>query len=885
MPPAEDGSKAPLGAWKSYQSIRPSQEQLAAWYGSDRRSGIGFVCGAVSGGLECLEFDDEETHRAFVVAAEAVGLGPLVRRIAEGYEEATPGHGVHWLYRCPETAGNAKLASRPLDGGRVSTLIETRGSGGYVVVAPSGGGVHPTGKPYRLLKGGVATIARITAEERGDLWALARTFDETPTSPPSEPTPGWDGGGVRPGDDFAARADWPTILDPHGWRHVHTRDGVGYWRRPGKARGVSATTNYAGSDLLYVFTSSTAFESFRSYSKFGAYAVLDHAGDFAAAARELGRRGYGQPAAGQGPSHGPSGPAWRTLPPVPPFPVHVLPPRIRTYAEAAAESLGVPVEMVAVPLLGLVAALIGDRLYLALKDDYIERLSLYLAVVADPGAAKTPALKKARYPLDVLQQRAWDAFNAQKAAYDADLDEWEKQPKGTRGEKPAKPTLRRYYSSDLTIEALVEMLQRAPGVAIIRDEILSWIHSLDQYRGGKGADRQQYMELWSSGTIKADRVGRGTIYRPHPVACVVGGVQPDMVAELHDPKGRRDGSVERILPVVPDVPFAELSDASVGPEHYAGLLAVFEALDRLPPADYGANPGRPAGIGVELRPAAKARWVEWYNANKALAFRLRGLAAGFTRKLDAHVARLALVLHALRHPDDPRAMVDAETMGHAIELGEYFRAHIARFLVLLKAEASSPLAGLEARIVRILRKPHRTESDGWATRADLLHELGNVKAEDLSAALTALLGADAVERQARKGATKTSECWRLARDTVPARSNDSTYPPSTGGARLTHEDTSRESSNCSNRPQERSRPSTTETGSTRGTRDPGAVDHEPDAVADAPEALVASDDSACGPVGAPSFLPSAPGPAEAGRSPSQPSWSEHDDPFTRWMNS
>lgn len=67
---------------------------------------------------------------------------------------------------------------------------------------------------------------------------------------------------------------------------------LSYWRRPGKTTGVSATTNVHDSDLLWVFSSSTAFTPARSYDRFGAYAVLDHGGDHAAAA--LAARGYGR---------------------------------------------------------------------------------------------------------------------------------------------------------------------------------------------------------------------------------------------------------------------------------------------------------------------------------------------------------------------------------------------------------------------------------------------------------------------------------------------------------------------------------------------------------------------------------------------------------------
>jgi hypothetical protein len=63
---------------------------------------------------------------------------------------------------------------------------------------------------------------------------------------------------------------------------------TGQWRRPGKrGPGISATTNYAGNGLLYVFSTATIFEPERGYTKFTAYALLEHGGDFAAAARSL----------------------------------------------------------------------------------------------------------------------------------------------------------------------------------------------------------------------------------------------------------------------------------------------------------------------------------------------------------------------------------------------------------------------------------------------------------------------------------------------------------------------------------------------------------------------------------------------------------------------
>ena len=95
------------------------------------------------------------------------------------------------------------------------------------------------------------------------------------------------------------------------------RGVLDYWRRPEKAFGISASTNRE-TGLLWMFTSSTTFAPDVSYTKFGAYAVLEHGGDYAAAAQALARRGYGASATGgsaaASPAASPDGRHLRTIP-------------------------------------------------------------------------------------------------------------------------------------------------------------------------------------------------------------------------------------------------------------------------------------------------------------------------------------------------------------------------------------------------------------------------------------------------------------------------------------------------------------------------------------------------------------------------------------------
>ena len=109
--------------------------------------------------------------------------------------------------------------------------------------------------------------------------------------------------GNRPGDEFNRQISWADILEPHGWRPERVVGEVTYWTRPGKSRGVSATTgkcrSESGNDLLYVFTTNAPpFDGEDFYDKFGAFTRLNHAGDFSVAAKDVAEKlGLDNPAA------------------------------------------------------------------------------------------------------------------------------------------------------------------------------------------------------------------------------------------------------------------------------------------------------------------------------------------------------------------------------------------------------------------------------------------------------------------------------------------------------------------------------------------------------------------------------------------------------------
>ena len=296
-----DGTKKPVGEWKRYQSQRPTRDQVVRWF-EHGHAGLGMICGAVSGDLEMFELEARfmaEHQHEFAKRMKAAGLELLLQKLSKGFSVVSPSTGRHFDYRIIDgpVDGNLKLARNAAS----ETLIETRGEGGFVVLPPSHGTVHPSGKAWRQKSGTYATIPTITVAEREALFAVARSFDEAPAPQPVQPVMGPQRAQQRPhagsvGDSwFEAVTDhleatWTTqaLLEHYGWTHCYEdRHGRVLMRRPGKDEGVSGSINANG--RLHPFSTSVPFEvnGRATYDRLDIIAAYEHRGDRQAAARDI----------------------------------------------------------------------------------------------------------------------------------------------------------------------------------------------------------------------------------------------------------------------------------------------------------------------------------------------------------------------------------------------------------------------------------------------------------------------------------------------------------------------------------------------------------------------------------------------------------------------
>ena len=324
------------------------------------------------------------------------------------------------LIRCSEFGSNDKLARRlataeelavnPDD--KIKVIAETRGEGGFTVEPPSHGKVHPSGRPYVLERGSLATIRSVTPDQRAQFLGLIRTFDELPRAtsaahavdqrPPSR----WCGSrpvvrhrdgewrrqserdrGLQRTDDLGGVAPPGRMASPYQRRRRlleetrEIRNRATRRRRTSGARTASACSRRRPKFKV----TDPGGGSKAGHDRFGFYAVEYHGGDQKAAARELFARGYGardrrngHAASGIGADGGrPTGGRRRLLrhqprpwgeparvlglPAAPALDLALFPPEIANVALDASERLQAPPDYLAWGLVATVAGLIGRR--------------------------------------------------------------------------------------------------------------------------------------------------------------------------------------------------------------------------------------------------------------------------------------------------------------------------------------------------------------------------------------------------------------------------------------------------------------------------------------------------------------------------------------------
>lgn len=198
--------------------------------------------------IECIDFDlknddTKQVWNGFTIQADLTGL----------YIESTPSGGYHVIYKTEYSTPPSEKLAYPKKGEKAT--IETRGRGGYVVIAPSPG--------YKRLHGDITELLTLSKDQVDELKTICKSFNLRPEKTythhrESHTSRIYNKIGCQKVLDYLILKGW-SVFKEHKDK---------YWlSRPGKEKFTSATL-YKDRGYLYVFTTSTTFSGNTSYSPF-----------------------------------------------------------------------------------------------------------------------------------------------------------------------------------------------------------------------------------------------------------------------------------------------------------------------------------------------------------------------------------------------------------------------------------------------------------------------------------------------------------------------------------------------------------------------------------------------------------------------------------------
>jgi len=237
---------------------------------------------------------------------------------AKMFVQSTMNDGYHWIYKIPKdsTHPNQKLANRhttSFEKHQVYTelfkvpktrdnamkiaindthrvLIETRGGtvdrcGGYGLISPTPG--------YEKIYSPEGGLQELTFEEHALLLEIVREFNEvrelgTVNTSQYDSTV-WK---VTPFEDYNERGDVVSLLIECGWEEIRSTGNNVRLKRPGATSGSSGLFD-ADRGIFSCFSTSTRFDTNKSYNSSGVFIELEADGDTSEAYNKLVDLGFG----------------------------------------------------------------------------------------------------------------------------------------------------------------------------------------------------------------------------------------------------------------------------------------------------------------------------------------------------------------------------------------------------------------------------------------------------------------------------------------------------------------------------------------------------------------------------------------------------------------
>lgn len=377
-----------------------------------------------------------------------------------------------------------------------------------------------------------------------------------------------------------------------------------------------------------------------------------------------------------------------------PFPLDVLPRKMREIIDEANTTLGFPKDYLAMSMLTAVAAAVGNTHNAEHMAGWQEYCILFVALVGRPGANKSHPLSFAMQPLIDFDAEQSAIFSEAMKRYLAALELPPKERVANGYDtNPTEPRRIRFTMQDVTPEAVHRILSENPrGLCLYADELAGWFKNFNRYN--KGSDEEYWLKLFNANPSFSDRKGvKNSVYISRPFISVVGTIQNGILNELAQGSRTSNGFIDRLLFVMPGnqdkQPWSDKEPSFDIEAAWADIIGKLVSMPYETDAD-----GNIVSNILPFAPEAKARLYEWQRINTEECNREESDALkGVYNKFDFHAIRFCLILQMARWAcgEADKSEIDLVSVENAISLVDYFKATATRVQGIIRELSLSEL--------------------------------------------------------------------------------------------------------------------------------------------------------------------------------------------------
>ena len=375
-----------------------------------------------------------------------------------------------------------------------------------------------------------------------------------------------------------------------------------------------------------------------------------------------------------------------------------MPPAVRDYVMAVAETTQTSVEMAAVASLAILSICLQGKFRIWGKPDWSEPLNTYCVIVLPPAERKSAVISLMTAPLEEYEQEVNNAMDAQilesqmnKSVLDkerrmledkvskgkADSSELADKAKEISAFQEVLPL--KLFVDNVTAEKLASVLaENHSKAAIVSAEggifdILNGIYT-------KNVNIDVFLKGHSGDTIRVDRIGRASESILHPTLTMLLAVQPEVLNGLMtNGTFRGRGLTARFLYAMPKSSLG-IRSFHTKPIEETVKTKYAKLIRSMLEADAQEDP-------IALSEEATAVLEQLFQDAESRFRTDLAEIADWAGKYVGAVLRIAGLLHGAQHHGFmDYTKVSGETMESAVRIGEYFLEHAKAAYSLMGAD-------------------------------------------------------------------------------------------------------------------------------------------------------------------------------------------------------